>query len=277
MTFSLGGEFNPTRSAMLTPPLGGATAVCALGRESFAYSRQFSSVNVSVAGLAQSNAVGDIVTQFPVILPRLNMVRLNLACGTALLAGVVVSLVYGITPLAILVGIALLVGVLLTLGCVAAILTAVFGFELSVGWMKRFAAPLADKIRFRPIFTSDLIRALPRACLGFFAVSYCGIELLAADNARRFVTGVTVPFARVIGFVFRAADGALNAPDYLRRYARYFGMLTAELSFTLDFLGASWVWAKFACSHTPIIPGCAIYRKLQRWADHTGKTPARIE
>ena len=276
MTFSLGGEFNPTRSAMLTPPLGGATAVCALGRESFAYSRQFSSVNVSVAGLAQSNAVGDIVTQFPVILPRLNMVRLNLACGTALLAGVVVSLVYGITPLAILVGIAFLVGVLLSFGCVAAFLAAVLSFELPVGRVKRFAAPLASKIRFRSIFTPDFIGALSGARFCFFAVPYCGLELLTADNARRFVTGVTVPFARVIRFVFRAADGALSAPDYLRRNGCYFGMLTAKPSFALNFLGASGVWTKFACCHAPIIPGCAIYRKLQRWADHTGKTPVLL-
>ena len=276
MTFGLSGEFHPARPAMFTFSFGVATAVCALRGKSLAYSWELSAVYVFVARLTQGYTVGDIVTQRLMVFPWLDVVRLNCASCAALLAGVIVSRIDRIAPLAVFVGVAFLVGVLLSFGCVAAFLAAVLSFELPVGRVKRFAAPLASKIRFRSIFTPDFIGALSGARFCFFAVPYCGLELLTADNARRFVTGVTVPFARVIRFVFRAADGALSAPDYLRRNGCYFGMLTAKPSFALNFLGASGVWTKFACCHAPIIPGCAIYRKLQRWADHTGKTPVLL-
>ena len=276
MTFSLSGEFQPARSTVFPLALCGAAAVGALGRESFTYSRELSAVYVFVARLTQGHTVGDIVTQRLMVFPRLDVVRLNCASCAALLAGVIVSGVHGIAPLAVFVGIALLVGVLLSFGCVAAILAAVLSFELPVGGVKRFAAPLTGKIRFRSIFTPDFIGALSGACFCFFAVPYCGLELLTADNARRLVTGVTVPFARVIRLVFRATDGALNAPDYLRRNGCYFGVLTAKPSFALNFLGTSRVWTKFACCHTPIIPGYGINRKLQRWATHTGQSPVLL-
>jgi hypothetical protein len=229
-----------------------------------------------MARLTQGYTVGYIVTQRLMVFPRLDVVCLNCASCAALLAGVAVSGVHGIAPSAVFVGVAFFVGVLLALGCVAAILTAVLGFELSISWVKRFTAPLAYKVCFCSVFAPDLIGALSRARLCFFAVPYCGLKLFTADNARRFVTGITVPFTRVVGFVFRAANGALNTFDDLWRDASYFCMLTTKPSFALNLLGASGAWTKFACCHTPIMPGYGIDGKLQRFLDHTGIQPTRV-
>ena len=249
MDLCFSGEFQSARPAILSLPFCGASTVGALGRESFAYSWHPSAVYVFVAGLAQGNAVGYIVAQFLMVFPRLDVVCLNSADRAALLAGVIVSLVDRITPLAILIGIALLVDVLFALGCVAAILTAIFGFKLSVGWMKRFAAPLASDECLRSINGVALIGALDRTKPA--ATSYI---------AERFTAHGASDSKAIVAFscVWILGDKWFPA---LLAYA--FGRLEQR---------------RFAISHSSYYtPACAILQALERWSVHTGKTPVLVD
>ena len=277
MATSFGRQFQPARSAILSPSFCGASTVGAFGRESFAYPWQSSAVYVFVACLAQGNTVGDIVTQFFMVFPRLDVVRLNSADRAALLAGVIVSLVDRITPLAVLVGVAFLVGVLFAFRCVTALLAAVFGFELPVSRMERFTAPLTGDVSLFSVGTCEFASAFVRACLERLAKSYSGFESLAAGNARRFVALITVQFTGIVGSEVSAANGALLLANDSRGHGGDLGVLTAKLSVTPNLLGASWVGTKFACCHTDIISGYVIMRKLERWSVHTGRQPVLVE
>lgn len=230
-----------------------------------------------MARLAQGNTVGDIVAQFFMVLPRLDVVRLNSADRAALLAGVIVSLVDRITPLAVLVGVALLIGVLLAFRCVAALLAAVFGFELPVSRVERFTAPLTGDVSLFSVGTCEFASAFVRACLEWLAKSYSGFESLAADNARRFVAFIAVQFAGIVGSEVSAANGTLLLANGSRGDGGDLGVLLAKLSVTPNLLSASWVWTKFTCCHTDIIPGYGIMRKLERRSVHTGRTPVLVD
>lgn len=248
MALCFRGKFHSTRFAVLRPAFGGASAVGALGRESFACSWQFSAVYIFVARLAQSNAVCDIVTQFFMVIPRLDVMHLNSAGVSALLACVIVSFVHGITPLFVFVGVALFVGVPLALRCVAALLTTILCLQVSIGRVKFLVAPLACKERLRSINGVALAGALGRTKA---AVASDITKRLSADSANDSEALVAFPCVRVLGS------------------ERLFA-LSARALFRLK-RGRVVV---FHGSH--YTPACAIRQCLERWATHTGKTPVLV-
>ena len=248
LTLSLGRQFQPARSAILTPSLCGASAVGALGREPFAHSWQFSAVYVFVTGLAQGNAVGDIVTQRLMVLPRHDVVRLNSTHSAALLAGVIISLVDRITPLAVFVGVALFVGVLFALGCVAALLTAILSLEMSIGRVKRLTAPLAGEKCLRPVGVVAFVSALGRTKT---AVASDVAEWLTADGAHDGKAIVTLPRIRILGYECFAALAAGALCRLKLRGCCIFHMLNYT-------------------------PACDILHALERWHQHTGQTPCLL-
>ena len=249
LTFSFGRQFQPARSAILSPSFSVASTVGALGRESFAYSRYPSAVYVFVAGLAQGYTVGDIVAQFLMVLPRLDVVRLNFACSAALLTGVIVALVNSITPLAVLVSVAFLVGVLLALRCVAALLTTVLGFELSVSGMEGFAAPLTSDECLRSVDGVSLMGTLGRAKTPF--TSYISKRLTTHD-AGDSKTIVTLSGVWILGYERLTA-------------------LTAHAFGRLEQWGCS-VSHNLHC-----ISAYVDLQTMERWAQHTGRGPVLVE
>jgi len=243
------GKFHSTRFAVLRPAFGGTSAVGALGRESFACSWQFSAVYIFVARLAQSNAVCNIVTQFFMVIPRLDVMCLDRASVPALLACVIVSFVHGITPLLVFIGVALLVGVLLALRCVAALLTAILCLQVSIGRVKFLVAPLACKELLRPINGVALVGALGRTKA---AVASDITKRLSADSANDSEALVTFPRVRILG------SERLSA-------------LSAGTLFRLK-------RGRVVVSHgSHYTPACAMRQSLERWATHTGKTPVLLE
>lgn len=248
MTLCFRGEFHSTRFAVLRSTFGRATAVGALGWKSFAYSWQSSAVYIFVARLAQSNAILDIVTQFFMIIPRLDVMRLNSAGVPALLACVIVSFVHGITPLFVLVGVALFVGVSLAFRCVAALLTAILCLQVSIGGVKCLTAPLACKERLWPINGVTLVGAFGRTKA---AVASDIAKRLSADGANGSKALVAFPCVRVLS----------SEP------------ISALLAGALFRLKRRRVIVSHVLHYTP---ACAMWQSLERWATHTGKTPVLI-
>lgn len=248
MALCFWGKFHGARFAVLRPAFGCASAVGALRRESFAYSWQSSAMYIFVAGLAQSNAVCDIVTQLFMLVPRLDVMRLNSAGVPALLACVIISFVYGITPLFVFVGVALLVGVSFALRCVAALLTAILCLQVSIGRVKCFVAPLARKERLRSINGVAFVGALGRTKA---AVASDIAKRLSADSANDSEALVAFPCVGVLG---NERLSALSAGALFRSKR---GRVIV-----------------FHRSH--YTPACAMRQSLERWATHTGKTPVLL-
>lgn len=235
-------------------------------------------MNVFVAGLAKRNAVGDIIAQIGMMLPRLNVVGLYLAGCAALLAGAVVTGKNSIAPLAVPVGVALLVAVWFARSQGLAMARAVFHSEMAVCRRELHATPLARKHLPDAAASRQYSRARCRAGGDVFRITESSLESLAAYLASCFVAVWTVLLAWVGRFKHLATDSAGNCTDGDGWLAVVpIGMLAAELRLALDLLGAARIGAKFACGHISIIPLVAQFAKLQRWADATGRTPVNLE
>jgi hypothetical protein len=83
-------------------------------------------MNIFMTGIAERDPITWIISQLKMVFPFFDMMGLYCSCIAALLACVIVADIYGIAPLAILVGVAFLVGIGFSTGKSFAFSTAIF-------------------------------------------------------------------------------------------------------------------------------------------------------
>ncbi len=207
-------------------------------------------MNVFVARLAESDTVGNIVSQFVMMLPRLYVVRLYAINYSALLAGVAISGVHGFAPLPIFVGVALFVGVWFALGGVAAFLAAIFGTEASASPIERCSTPLTGKRGSLSALARQFAPAPARASCDRLGAAKSPLEWFTADDTVGFMTGIAHALTWIRRLEYLPAYSAGNGSDgYGRRMS----------------------------THTHIIARDVQFRNMERWSTATGKTPVLIQ
>jgi hypothetical protein len=234
-------------------------------------------MNIFVTGLAQSDAIGNVVAQIFVMFPRLNMMGLYLSCCATVLASVVVANVDSLTPLTVFVAIALLVAVWLTRCESFALSTAILGFEFSACGEKLLEAMSARQ--FLSGTTSG--RQLTAARLGtrsdYLACAKAPSKWSATDDTLCAMAGGAVSLARVIGFELTSAQITQDQTDGDWRDCPFAaGVFYAELCAAFDLLCTFGKRALFACCHMVIVPQYAVFCNLERWSVATGKTPIKL-
>jgi hypothetical protein len=139
------------REFQTTPPTVAGTTLRFLPAV-FAHWHEFScnswdacAVNILMASLANGDAVRHVIAQFGMILPGLFVVRLDICARAALLAGVIVSIVNGLSPAAVLAGVALFVCVWFALGGISTFFGAILDFQMPARMTKAFSAILANQ------------------------------------------------------------------------------------------------------------------------------------
>ncbi len=272
--FGLWGQLERTRPAILAFALSGAATVGASGRKTLGDARDVRTVDIFVTGSTEGNTIGDIVAHRLVVLPRLDVVGLYLACCAAVLAGVVIAGVDGLSPQAVFIGVASLICVWFTRSNAFAFKRAIFNFEMPIGRRKVFAATVAFQQLAGTVSRSQLAGARGRASGDDFAGAEVALESLAADNTSGVSALYAVSLARIRGLERAVTQGArLVAGCYGRLSAVVRHVTFAGFGLALNLGGTAWMGAKFACCHRCIIARMSDFSQLQRWADATGQTP----
>jgi hypothetical protein len=235
-------------------------------------------MNAFMTKSAEGNPITNVVAQFWVIFPLLYVMSLYFVFFAAVLAGVVISNINSVTPLSIFVAVALFVAVRLARCKGFAFSAAILGFKFSVCREKLLKTIGARQFFPGATLCRQLTGARPTASGNHFGGAKMSSKWSAANSAFCTMAGFAVPLTRVIGFKLASAQTAQNRPNGNRWNCPFaVSVLYAEFCFAFNFLCASWKRALFACCHAVILPHCAAFCNLQRWADMTGKTPVRVE
>jgi len=208
------------------------------------------SVDIFVASLAQGDAIGDLKAQFRVLLPRLDVVCLNLAFCAALLACVAVASVYSLPPQAIFIGVAPLVGLGSARGQMLAFERAVFFLGVTIERLKLDAAAQACERLAGATLPGKFGRTGAGTGGDYFAGAEIALKRLAADHTGSFSAFKAEALASIGGLKRAAAQVAdLVLGNYGPPVSLAVGVAQAELGAAIDLGGAAWMGTKFARCH----------------------------
>lgn len=241
MTGRLERKFQTATPTMAGSAFGCLSAVFAHWFELLRGSWNACAVNILVAGLANGYPVRNIISKFGVIVPGLDVMRLDFVVSTAFLAGAVISAVYGISPLAVLAGVALFVGILLSFRCVPAFLATVLLGEFPGGGDKLITAVLASELGRLSVKLAD--------------------ALTGAGSGTCFPIEINPPLE---GFAANYAGSLMAGRAIVRAGIVYGKRIAAPFTVSLDGECLS-----VHTSHYNII-------RLERWSTMTGQTPTLI-